>query len=198
MSLKENIDMVKDELNSEEKMFEKAVVIEKFLKKYKLQLIAAFIIITVAVIGNIAYEVNKEGRIVDANKALATLLKDSNSATAKQDLEVLSPELYTLWNYSQAIADQDVKALEALKSSHNSIIADVATYEAASISQDAKALQKYASDESAIYKDLARIQRAIILIKTDKIEKAHQELQKIATESPLQKVASALLHYGVK
>jgi hypothetical protein len=35
LSLKENINMVREELNSEEKFFEKAVITEKFVKKYK-------------------------------------------------------------------------------------------------------------------------------------------------------------------
>ena len=36
LSLKTDIEMVKDELTSEEKFFEKAVVTEKFIKKYKI------------------------------------------------------------------------------------------------------------------------------------------------------------------
>ena len=35
MSLKEELEMVKEELSSEEKFFEKAVITEKFVKKYK-------------------------------------------------------------------------------------------------------------------------------------------------------------------
>ena len=35
VSLKENIEMVKNELNSEEQFFEKAVQTERFVKKYK-------------------------------------------------------------------------------------------------------------------------------------------------------------------
>jgi len=36
LSLKQDIEMVKEELNSEEKFFEKAVLTERFVKKYKL------------------------------------------------------------------------------------------------------------------------------------------------------------------
>jgi len=45
LSLKNNIEMVKEELNSEEKFFEKAVITEKFVKKYKNLLIGSVIAI---------------------------------------------------------------------------------------------------------------------------------------------------------
>ena len=45
MSLKDNIEMVKEELNSEEKFFERSVITERFVKKYKNAIIASVVVI---------------------------------------------------------------------------------------------------------------------------------------------------------
>jgi len=45
LSLKENIGMVKEELTAEEQFFEKAVVTERFVKKYKNVMIGSLVVI---------------------------------------------------------------------------------------------------------------------------------------------------------
>lgn len=198
MSLKENIDMVKDELNSEEKFFEKAVITEKFVKKYKNVMIAAVVAVVLLVAGNIIYTANKSANIEEANMALAALNKDPNDVNSKAKLESLSKELYDVWTYSQALANQDMKALKELTDSKNNVVSDLATYELASSSADQDALSKYSMKQNAIYKDLALVQNAILYINKNEIDKAHQELRKVPQNSSLNKVVLALLHYGVK
>lgn len=198
MSLKENIDMVKDELNSEEKFFEKAVITEKFVKKYKNVMIAAVVAVVLLVAGNIIYTANKSANIEEANMALASLNKDPNDVNSKAKLESLSKELYDVWTYSQALANQDMKALKELTDSKNTVVSDLATYELASSSADQDALSKYSMKQNAIYKDLALVQNAILYINKNEIDKAHQELRKVPQNSSLNKVVLALLHYGVK
>lgn len=63
MSLKNDIEMVREELNSEEKFFEKAVVTERFIKKYKNVIIGSIAAIVVVVGANIAYDMNKASQI---------------------------------------------------------------------------------------------------------------------------------------
>ena len=198
MSLKNNIDMVKEELNSEEKFFEKAVVTEKFVKKYKnaiIGTIAAVIVITVA---NIAYDINKQGQIDAANEALAELQKGPNNVTALSRLESLSPDLHDVWLYSKAVADKDTAALAKLKDSKAVLVSDLASYELASESKDLDKLNNYALRQDAIYKDLANVQSAVILMDEGKVDEARQKLSLISTQSPLSEIAKALRHYGVK
>ena len=195
MSLKENIEMVKEELNSEEKFFEKAVVTEKFVKKYKNVMIGSLVAVVFAVGGNIVYEANKQSQIEAANKALLELDKDAKNSSAALQLQSLSPELYDVWVYSRAIATKDMISLKKLKNSKTLIVNDLANYE---LAKDSKSLQEYASKQSSIYRDLALIQSAVLLIDKNEITKAHQELSKIGVSSPLNKIALALLHYGVK
>jgi len=195
LSLKENIDMVKEELNSEEKFFEKAVITEKFVKKYKNVMIGSLVAVVLIVGANMAYEANKQSKIDAANEALSELVKDAKNASASSQLKALSPNLYDVWAFSQAVVNKDLASMKELKNSKAIMVSDLATYE---LAQDSSSLSSYALEQGAVYKDLALVQSAIILMNDKKIQKAHEELSKIGLDSPLSKVASALLHYGVK
>ena len=129
MSLKENIEMVKDELNSEEKFFENAVKTERFVKKYKKALIGLVVAIVVVVIAGTAYDANREAKIEAANMAYAALLKNGSDEEAKAELKILSPALYDAWRLSKAIADNDIPALEKLTASKAVAVSDLASYE---------------------------------------------------------------------
>ena len=198
MSLKNDIEMVRQELNSEEKFFEKAVITEKFVKKYKSTLIGTIVVIIIAVSANIAYELNKTSQIKAANETLILLMKNPTDATSSARLESLSPALYDAWIYSQAVANKDIAALEALQTSKTFIVSDMAKYEVAQNSKDISKLDAYASIQNAVYGDLAVVQSAVILINEGKSEVAHQKLTTIKEDSSMYTVAKALLHYGVK
>ena len=198
MSLKQDIEMVKEELNSEEKFFEKAVITEKFIKKYKNLMIGSVVAVVLLVAGNVAYSINKQNTLDEANSALLSLEKDASNKNALATLKASSPALYDVWTYSQAIANNDVKALEALKNSKTELIGDLVAYELATETKDIKALENYSSKSDAIYKDLATIQEAVILMQESKIDESHKTLSQISIQSPLAQVANALMHYGVK
>jgi hypothetical protein len=198
LSIKNDIDMVKEELNSEEKFFEKAVITEKFVKKYKNVMIGAVVAIVVLVGANIAYDMNKDSQIKAANSALLILSEDATNSEALLTLKSISDELYDVWLYSNAVAKKDMATIKELRSSSAIMVGDLAKYEIAQDSKDASALDEYASKQDAVYRDLALVQSAIILMGNNEIEKAHEELSKISAESSLNKIANALLHYGVK
>ncbi len=190
--------MVKEELSSEEKFFERAVVTEKFVKKYKNVMIGTVAFVVIAVSGNIAYDLNKSSNITSANKALSVLEKDSSNAQALADLQSLSPALFDVWNYSQAIVNKDMEALKKLESSKTPIVDDLVAYELAVNSQDISKLDSYALKQNTIYGDLAKVQSAVILMNSGKTDLAHQQLSSINENSSLYRVAKSLLHYGVK
>ena len=198
MSFKNNIEMVKEELNSEEKFFERAVITEKFVKKYKKAIVGSLIAIVVIVSANIAYEANKQAKIESANKALLALSKNSKNSDALQKLKEVSPNLYNVWIFSKAIAEKNLAFLKEIKNSKTILIDDLVKYELAQDTKDVKALDEYASKQDAIYRDLALVQSAVILMNNKKIDEAHQELSKVSVQSPLSNIAKSLLHYGVK
>ncbi len=198
MSLKDNIDMVKEELTSEEKFFEKAVVTEKFVKKYKKLMIGSVVAVTLFVAGNITYNINKKHTLEAANEAFLKLETHPKDGATITTLATLSPVLHDVWSYSQAVAAKDVKTLQKLQSSKALLIGDLATYEAAQNLQDLNKLKSYSEKQGAIYRDLALVQAAIILMKEKKLDEAHMQLSMISANSPLAQVSHALMHYGVK
>jgi len=195
LSLKENIEMVKEELNSEEKFFEKAVVTEKFIKKYKNIMIASVVAIVVLVSANLAYEANENSKIISANEALSKLFVNPDDKAASSTLATLSPSLYDAYRYSIASKNKDVDTLKQLKNSKAIIVDDLAKYES---SQDASSLDAYSSSQDAIFKNLALVQSAVILLEENKLEEAHNKLLKVSKDSSMSKIADALLHYGLK
>jgi len=198
LSLKNDLDMVKEELSSEEKFFEKAVITEKFVKKYKNLMIASVILVVILISANIAYDINKQNTKDAANVALLELMNDATNVAALTRLESLSPALRDAWVYSQAVMSRDVTALESLKSSKDLIISDLASYELAVESKDKLTLDSYALKQNSIYKDLAHIQSAVLLIESGNTTEAHEKLSQISIDSSLAQVAAALMHYGVK
>ena len=190
--------MVREELTSEEKFFEKAVITEKFVKKYKKAMIGSVVAIVLFVAANIAYTTNKQNTIDSANAALAELQKNANNPATLARLKNLSPNLHDVWVYSQAVANQDAAKLESLKNSKALLIDDLASYELAQNSKDITKLNAYAERQNALYADLARVQSAIILMQEKKIQESHELLSMISLNSPLSQVAKALMHYGVK
>jgi len=198
LSLKQDIEMVKEELNSEEKFFEKAVITEKFVKKYKNVMIATVVAVVVLVAANIMYDVNKQNTIDEANNTLVELQANPKNEAALARLKTLSPNLHDVWVYSQAIADEDMKTLAKLKSSKAALVSDLSMYELATDTKDEKALNDYAMKQSSVYKDLAIIQTAVILINKGESEKARAKLAMVPLDSSLAQLAKALMHYGVK
>jgi len=190
--------MVKDELTSEEKFFEKSVMTERFVKKYKKTIIGVVVAVVVLIGANMAYEMNKQATIEAANEALLELKADSDNKEALSRLKSLSPNLYAVYMYSTAIKSKDTKALEGLKNSKSLLVSDLATYELAQSSKDVSALSDYALKQKSIYKDLAQVQSAVLLMDQGKVQEAHEKLLLVSDTSPLSKVAKALLHYGVK
>jgi hypothetical protein len=190
--------MVKDELNAEEKFLENAIKTERFFNKYKTQLIGLAVVVVLAVSVNVAYNYMKNSNTQAANAALLTLESHSDDKEALAVLKDKNPDLYDLYIYSTAVKNNDVKALETLKSSKASAVSDLASYQLASLNSDLNGLNTYANGEDAIQKDMALIQSAVLLMEKNKIDEANRKLASISSNSPVYGVAKSLMHYGVK
>ena len=198
MSLKENVEMVKEELNSEEKFFENAVITERFVKKYKTMLISGVVVLVLGIAANAVYDANVRTNIENANIALASLHKDAKNKEAQKELKSLNPELFDAWQLSEALKSADTKILTSLKASKAIAVSDVAAYQSAVVSKDMKALEAYSMQPKAIYKELALFELAVLLIEDDRVDEAHDKLRMIPKESPLYRYSQPLMHYGVK
>lgn len=198
MSLKENIDMVKEELNQEEKLFESAVRTERFVKKYKMPLLSVVATIIVVLVANSVYQMNKAASISKSNEAYMTLLAQPEDSVANNVLQENNPALYDAWKFQRALKANDEAALESLKASSSSVISDLASYELAALKKDKTALNEYALQQGSVLKDLAILDEAVLLMQENKTAEAKARLALIDEGSPLKKLAMLLQHYGVQ
>lgn len=198
MSLKENISMVKEELNTEEQFFERAVKAERFVKRYKLPLIMAGVFLGAAIGATVGYDAYKASGRAAANAAYMTLQTAPDDTGAQSVLKAKAPLLYDAWKLSAAIKAGDARALKALSASAAPEVADISAYEAAALDKNAQALGVYAMRQDAIYKAMALIDEAVLLMQAGKTDDAHDRLRLIADDSPVAPLARALAHYGVK
>ncbi len=198
MSLKENVEFIKEELSSEEKLFEKAVQTERFFKKYKKTIVAVIALVVIAALGNTAYKIKEQNRIEEANAQLALLSKNPSDMQAQNRLKELSPKLYAAWSFAHAITTNDTKKLDELKNSKLVVIDDLSAYEVAARSADLKELENYTLRQQTIYKDLALVESAVIFMNKNETAKAKEKLAMIGENSPLKGVVAILNHYGVK
>lgn len=198
MSLKENMDALKEELSSEEKFFESAIRTERFVKKYQKPLIATVVASLLAVGGAIGYQAYTNAKLESSNAAFNLLLANPSDAKAEQTLKNDNPALYDVWKLSRGISQNDVSILEGLKHSDAFGVADIASYEAAAIKGDVQSLDQYTKKQGALYKDLALLELAVNAIEKGDAKTANEKLALISAESPIIQVSGALAHYGVK
>ncbi|MFA5214654.1 hypothetical protein [Sulfuricurvum sp.] len=198
MSLKENIEALKEELNSEEKFFESAVRTERFVKRYQKPLIGSVVTLLLASGGAIAYSAYTNAKIESSNVAFNTLLSNPKDTVALKTLKNDNPELYDVWSLSQGIARNDVTLLDSLKNSKAFGVSDIASYESAAINEDKAGLESYTKTQGALYKDLALVELAVMAIHQGNISQAHEQIALIPEDSPMYQVGRSLSHYGVK
>jgi hypothetical protein len=198
LNLKENIQAVKDELNSEEKFFENAIRTERFVKKYQKPLIVSVAALVIGLSSYIAYDFYADNQVKKANEALSVLLLNPSDTAALKTLGDSSEELYDLYRLSKALKENDRKVLGVLKGSKSLEVSDIATYENAIMSGDMKNLEVYSKQQNRLYQELAVVELAVAALKKGEIKTAQQQLLAIKQESPLYAVAQNLNHYGVK
>ena len=197
VSLKENIEMVKNELNSEEQFFEKAVQTERFVKKYKKPLIGLITAAILAIGTGSAYDIYTQNKIDQSNAAFNVLMADPDDQAAQEQLKTLNPKLYDVWSLSKALKSKDQETLRTLQSSKALAVADLAAYELSAIEEDAEGLESYAQKSGALLKDLALIEAAVLLMEKGDVKSAKEKLSMIDINSPLYESAQSLAHYGV-
>ena len=190
MSIKDDINYVKEELSADEKMIEGALKIETLYKKYKLLIWG---VVGVSVIGfgaKVVLSEIKEYKLNDANNALITLQTKPNDKEAQKVLKENNPKLFDLYSFSIAVKDKNTKELDRLASNKNDIIADISAYHSSVIANK--------SGESLYYKNLSLVESAYLDIKDKKIKEAKAKLDMIENRSSVSSLAGILSHYTIK
>ena len=198
MSIKEQVEFVKDELTQDEKLLESLIKVERFYKKNRLAILAVSISFVIGGIGYGVMEYVKEQRLLKANSALLKLQNDPRDVSALKILKENNPSLAQLFLLKEATISGDIKKLEELSKSKDETISDLADYHIAVFKNSLSQIKDYRLKSSSLLKDLAIFDEAYLLYKNGKIDEAKNVLAQINETSSVKAVANMLEHYGIK
>ena len=185
-----DINDVKKELSSDEKLLESAFKLETIYKKYKYAIWGVAGALIVAYGGTQITNYLEKTRLESANSAFLTLQTNPSDKQALSTLKEKNPKLYELYMLSRSANSQDEKTLEELSHSSNDIVADISAY---TIS-----VMKKTPKDSKLYHELALIEQAYLAIKAKDFKTAKAKLSLIDTRSPVSNIARLLQHATIK
>uniref|UniRef100_UPI004047CE4A hypothetical protein n=1 Tax=Aliarcobacter sp. TaxID=2321116 RepID=UPI004047CE4A len=189
MSIKENVDYVKEELSSQEKFLESFVKGERFFKKYKTLIIAFIVIAVIGTIGIIIKSNIDESNKLEANLAFNKVLKNSNDKEALDVLKAKNEKLYEIALFIQA--KKDNKAVEI----NVPYLKELAKYEDALINKNIEELNTLSMQNDFLLKEFAIFNKALILSNEGKYEEAKTTLKLVPETSKAFELANLLNHY---
>ena len=183
MSIKENVEYIKQEISAEESFMENIIQIEKFYKKYKKVIIGGVVLFVVGLIGfNISSYLANQKQL-KANQAFNKILQHNFDQTALNTLQQTNPKLYQIALYLQ---QKDTKA-EFLK--------ELNIYAKAIESNNIKQLNSSIENDKFLIKDFAIFNKALILAQNKKYKQAKDSLKFIQKDSSLAPLVKLLQHY---
>lgn len=189
MSLKENVDFVKEEISSEEKFLEGFVKVERFYKKYKTLIISAAVIIVAGLVGFYSLKyINKQAKI-EANIAFNKVLENPKDTEALNTLKEKSEQLFQVAKYLEAknsgeFYDIQVKFLKELNE-----------YQKALDSKNVDKLNSISMKNDFLLKEFAIFNKALILTNEGKYKDAKATLEIIPANSKVNDLVNVLKHY---
>ena len=188
MSIKENVNYVKDGLSNEEKLLENFVKSERFFKKYKTLI---FAVIVLAIVGSIGYVIKKdldESNKLEANVAFNKFL-ETNDAKALETLKDKNEKLYEIALFLQARKDN--KTIEV----NTPVLKELAKFQTAMESKNIKELENLSVQNDFLLKEFAIFNKALLLTNEGKFEEARTALKQIPQTSKATELANLLNHY---
>ena len=191
MSLKENVDFVKEELNSEEKFLEGFVKIERFYKKYKIAIILIGVIIIGLIIGLFATKSIQASNKLEANIAFNQFMENPDDTSAKDTLKDTNRQLYEVALYAQSLENGKIQETE-LK-----YFKEIVAYQKALEENSIEKLNAVSMEKDFLLKEFAIFNKALLQAKEGKYDDAKATLILIPEDSQVNDLVTALKHYLV-
>ncbi len=189
MSLKENVDFLKNEISTEEKFFEGFFKLEKFWKKYKIAVISSVTIVVVVVASiNIKSYLQMQNKI-KANKVFNSLLENPKNIQASKELEKLNPTLLTIAKHLTNQKNKEDKVIDV------QFLKEIVEYNIAINKNDTKAIDKTILKSSFLLKEYAIFQKALVQTLNENYSEAKKTLELVPQNSGVTKVSNKLKHY---
>lgn len=189
MSLKENVDFVKKELDSEEKFLESFVKVERFYKKNKKILM---VIISVLVVAFIGYTIKNYIDIknkAQSNEAFSKFLDNTNDEAALATLKDTNTRLYNVALYLKS------KNGTITESINDRYLGTLVAYKKAIEENNIDQLNTLSMQKDFLLKEFALFNKALILTQDGKYDEAKKTLQLIQKDSQVNDLVSLLNHY---
>ncbi|MGA1933580.1 hypothetical protein ACH5BF_12830 [Arcobacter sp. YIC-464] len=185
MSMKENVDFVKGELNSEEKFLEGFVKVERVFKKYKFAIIAVVLILIALVVAFNVKNYMDEQNLIKANKAFEAVLANPNDKESLATLKETNSRLYQVASYLNGNKEEiQVRYLKEL-----------VAYDKALNENNVEKLNDLSMQSDFLLKEFAIFNKALLLANDGKYEEAKTALKLIPTDSKAFELAKLLNHY---
>lgn len=193
MSIKQNLETIKEEFKSDEKIFESAFKIERIFYRYKWIFIGIIAILLILWIYTSIKDMLEEKNAQQASKIYAQLQQQDTPELFEQ-LEKKAPNLAEFLRLRKAVQNGDEEALQKLSNSKNGFIAEFAKYQNAMLKKDINELGLI----NGQFGDLAKFEQAFLLIQDKKMAQAQEILQAIPQNSSIKELSKLLSHYGVQ
>ena len=189
MSIKENVDYVKEELNSQEKFLESFVKGERFYKKYRTLIFASIAIIVIGAIGLVIKKNVDESNKLEANLAFNKVLQNSNDKEALELLKNKNEKLYEVALFLQG--KNENKAVDI----NIPVLKELAEYQVALSNKNVDELSNLSMQGDFLLKEFALFNKALLLSNEAKYEDAKTVLKLIPQTSKAFELANLLNHY---
>ena len=181
---------IKEKLKQEEELLVKIFKLEKFIKKYKKQIIAAVAIVVLLLIGNALYSYIQTQKLITSNNAFDSLMQNPNDKKALQIVK-RNENLYQLY-LLQSNKIEDLQKITAPE------LKAIAAYKIAMLKGDKTSLENYLlNPDYKILKDPIRVALIKIYLKENNRKKAQELYEQLNPNSEFITIAKFLLHYGV-
>ena len=188
MSIKEDVNYVKNELSNEEKFLENFVKGERFFKKYKTLIFAFIVIIIVGSIGIIIKKNIDNANKFEANVALNNYFNNGD----KNALEILKNNNQKLYEIALFL---DAKKENRSAQIDIPMLKELLEFQLATHSNNIEKLDNLSLQNDFLIKEFAIFNKALILVNEGKYEEAKTSLNKIPQTSKAYELANLLNHY---
>ncbi len=192
LSLKENMNIIKEEIGAEEQFLESIIKGERFYKRYKRQIQVLVVVVILAAIGYAGYSISKDRNLKISNEAYETLNKSPNNKEALATLKDKNPSLYEVYLFEEAVKNNNIGKLEELSKDKNSeLLSDLSLYQV-------EQLKNSKIVNSRLLNGFSLLEEGFDLLKDGKITEAKLKFAQIDSNSPLFKIVKNLEHYQGK
>ena len=189
MSMKENVDFIKDGLNSEEKFLESVVKVESFYKKYKVLIIGLISIGIIAAVAIGFNSYNNEKNKTLANIAFQKVISDSKDTQAINTLKETNNKLYEVAMYLKAKKDGNYP------DTNITYLKELSEYKKALTTNDVAKLNELSMKSDFLLKEFAIFNKALVLVNEGKYKEAKVALSLIPKSSKASELSTLLEHY---